>query len=161
MKKLTDKQEKFAQLVVTLGNQSEAYRQAYDVSPTTKESTINVEGSKLMSDPNISQRVEQLRKETKKAHKIDRQWIIDQHQEIIDWYKELKELARKPNLDKEEKSRIYMLKDLIKGADFRGSLDSITKMLGLNEPEKIETTIDYSKLSTETLLELRNARRSD
>ena len=31
-----------------------------------------------------------------------------------------------------------MLKDLIKGADFRGSLDSITKMLGLNEPEKHE-----------------------
>ena len=32
MKKLTPKQEKFAQLAVTLGNQSEAYRQAYDVS---------------------------------------------------------------------------------------------------------------------------------
>jgi hypothetical protein len=34
MKKLTDKQEKFAQLVVKLGNQSEAYRQAYDVKET-------------------------------------------------------------------------------------------------------------------------------
>lgn len=138
MKKLTIKQEKFSQLVVTLGNQSEAYRQAYDVSPTTTTESINEQASVLMSDLKISSRVEQLRKETKKAHKIDRQWIIDQHKEIIDWYKELKELARKENLDKEEKSRIYMLKDLIKGADYRGSLDSITKILGLNEAEKHE-----------------------
>ena len=31
-----------------------------------------------------------------------------------------------------------MLKDLIKGSDFRGSLDSLTKMLGYNEPDKVE-----------------------
>ena len=137
-KKLTDKQEKFAQLVVKLGNQSEAYRQAYNVSETTKDTTIHVKASELMSNGIVSVRVDELRQETKKAHQIDRQWIIDQHKEIIDWYKELKELARKKDLSKEEKSRIYMLKDLIKGADFRGSLDSITKMLGLNEPEKHE-----------------------
>lgn len=145
MKKLTDKQEKFAQLVVTLGNQSEAYRQAYDVSDDGAD-WITVKASQMMAEDNIRIRVEQLRKETKKAHKIDRQWIIDQHQEIIDWYKELKELARKENLDKEEKSRIYMLKDLIKGADFRGSLDSITKMLGLNEPEKHDHTIQQIQI---------------
>ena len=137
-KKLTDKQEKFAQLVVKLGNQSEAYRQAYNVSETTTTESVNVQASTLMSNLIVSLRVDELRQETKKAHQIDRQWIIDQHKEIIDWYKELKELARKKDLSKEEKSRIYMLKDLIKGADFRGALDSITKMLGLNEPEKHE-----------------------
>jgi hypothetical protein len=92
----------------------------------------------MMTEDNIRIRVEQLRQETKKAHNIDRQWIIDQHQEIIDWYKELKTLARKKDLSKDDKARVYMLKDLIKGADYRGSLDSITKMLGLNEPEKHE-----------------------
>jgi len=137
MKKLTPKQEKFAQLAVTLGNQSEAYRQAYDVSGS-KLSTVTENASRLMTDSNVIARVEQLRQETKKAHKIDRQWIIDQHQEIIDWYKELKTLARKKDLSKDDKARVYMLKDLIKGADYRGSLDSITKMLGLNEPDKHE-----------------------
>ena len=137
MKKLTPKQEKFAQLAVTLGNQSEAYRQAYDVSGS-KLSTVTENASRLMTDSNVIARVEELRQETKKAHKIDRQWIIDQHQEIIDWYKELKTLARKKDLSKDDKARVYMLKDLIKGADYRGSLDSITKMLGLNEPEKHE-----------------------
>jgi ABC-type Fe3+-hydroxamate transport system substrate-binding protein len=137
MKKLTPKQEKFAQLAVTLGNQSEAYRQAYDVSNKGAE-WIASKASHLISEDNIRARVEELRQETKKAHKIDRQWIIDQHQEIIDWYKELKTLARKKDLSKDDKARVYMLKDLIKGADYRGSLDSITKMLGLNEPEKHE-----------------------
>tara|TARA_R110002073_G_C9055353_1_gene544360 strand:+ start:52 stop:498 length:447 start_codon:yes stop_codon:yes gene_type:complete len=137
MKKLTPKQEKFAQLAVTLGNQSEAYRQAYDVSNKGAE-WIASKASHLISGDNIRARVEQLRTETKKAHKIDRQWIIDQHQEIIDWYKELKTLARKKDLSKDDKARVYMLKDLIKGADYRGSLDSITKMLGLNEPDKHE-----------------------
>jgi len=144
-KKLTDKQEKFAQLVVKYGNQSKAYREAYDVSESTKSETIHVKASELMSHGNVSERVNQLRETTKKAHKIDRDWIINQHKEIIDWYKELKELARKKNLNKEEKSRIYMLKDLIKGADFRGSLDSITKILGLNEPDKHEVTIKDHK----------------
>lgn len=144
-KKLTDKQEKFAQLVVKYGNQSKAYREAYDVSESTTTESVNVQASTLMADLNISLRVEEIREEAKKAHKIDRDWIINQHKEIIDWYKELKELARKENLDKEEKGRIYMLKDLIKGADFRGSLDSITKILGLNEPDKHEVTIKDHK----------------
>ena len=57
MKKLTDKQEKFAKLVVKLGNQSEAYRQAYDVKETTTTESVNVQASVLMSDLNISLRV--------------------------------------------------------------------------------------------------------
>ncbi len=133
----TDKKEKYSQLVVKLGNKSEALRLSYDCSNMT-DKTINETASRLSSEIKVSARIDELRQETKKAHQIDRQWIIDQHKEIIDWYKELKELARKKDLSKEEKSRIYMLKDLIKGADFRGSLDSITKMLGLNEPEKHE-----------------------
>lgn len=157
--KLTDKQEKFAQLVVKYGNQSKAYREAYDVSDTTTTESVNVQASTLMANLNISLRVEEIRQEAKKAHQIDRDWIINQHKEIIDWYKELKELARKENLDKEEKGRIYMLKDLIKGADFRGSLDSITKILGLNEPEKHEVSlVDYSKLDNDTLNKIWSAR---
>ena len=158
-KKLTDKQEKFAQLVVKYGNQSKAYREAYNVSDSTTTESVNVNASKLMADANIRLRAEEIREEAKKAHKIDRDWIINQHKEIIDWYKELKELARKENLDKEEKGRIYMLKDLIKGADFRGSLDSITKILGLNEPEKHEVSlVDYSKLDNDTLNKIWSAR---
>ena len=139
MKKLTIKQERFAELVVKLGNQSEAYRQAYNVSPTTTTESVNVNASKLMADANIRLRVEELKKEQREANRIDRQWIIDKHKEVISWYVELKEFASREDLTKEERSRVFMLKDLIKGSDYRGSLDSITKMLGLNEPDKVET----------------------
>ena len=141
MKKLTDKQEHFSQLVVKYGNQSKAYREAYDVSDETTSESVTVQASTLMADLNISLRVEQLREEAKLSNKIDRDWILQKHKVIIDWYEELKELASKKDLDKEEKSRIYMLKDLIKGSDYRGSIDSVTKMLGLNAPEKVDKEI--------------------
>ena len=137
MSSLTPKQEKFAQLVVSLGNQSEAYRQAYELTNNDAE-WIASKASVLCSEVNIRQRIQELREEAKKENKIDRDWIISKHKEIIDWYLELKALAKKEVVSKEDRQRIFMLKDLIKGADFRGSLDSITKMLGLNEAEKFE-----------------------
>jgi hypothetical protein len=94
-----------------------------------------------MADPKLTLRIDEIRANLKKANKIDKQWIIDQHQEIIDWYKELKQLAKQEDISDKDKKRVYMLKDLIKGSDFRGSLDSITKMLGLNEPEKVKQDI--------------------
>lgn len=148
MKPLTTKERKFAELCVELGNQSEAYRQAYDV--TNKDADwIKVKASQLASKDNISITIENLKEELRKEHKITKEWIIEQHKEIIDWYKELKELARQKNLSKEEKSRVYMLKDLIKGSDYRGSLDSITKMLGLNEPEKTDNTHTIKEVKVE------------
>lgn len=141
MKKLTDKQELYAQLVVKYGSQSQAYREAYNVKETTKDSTVWANASKLMSNTHVLQRVEEIRENLKQSTKIDREWIIAQHQEIIDWYKELKQLARREDLDSADIKRVFMLKELIKGSDFRGSLDSITKMLGLNEAEKIENDI--------------------
>jgi len=138
MKALTPKQEKFANLYVELGNASEAYRQAYNVKDSTKEETIQVNASKILNSTIVSLRVEELQKELKEKHKIDREWILQQHMEIIDWYKELKQLAKRKDLSKAEVSRVYMLKDLIKGSDFRGSLDSVTKMFGLNEKEQVD-----------------------
>ena len=141
MKQLTPKQERFAQLYVELGNASEAYKGSYEVRESTKPTSINVSASKLMADPNITLRIDEIRANLKQSTKIDREWIIAQHQEIIDWYKELKTLARREDLDPADIKRVFMLKELIKGSDFRGSLDSITKMLGLNEAEKIENDI--------------------
>lgn len=59
---LTPKQEKFALAVASGKTQSDAYRAAFNVRPTTKDTSVNVNASKLMADANIAQRVEQLRK---------------------------------------------------------------------------------------------------
>lgn len=65
MKKLTDKEESYSQLVVKLGNKSEALRQSYDCSGMS-DKTINEKASKLSKKDNISTRIEELREEEKK-----------------------------------------------------------------------------------------------
>lgn len=59
---LTPKQERFAQLVAEGKTQADAYRGAFDTKPTTKPETIQNSAYKLMADPVISARVDELRK---------------------------------------------------------------------------------------------------
>lgn len=58
---LTIKQENFCQLYVSLGNASEAYRQAYNSK--AKHESVNVNASKLLADAKVSLRVADIRKE--------------------------------------------------------------------------------------------------
>lgn len=60
MIKLTDKQEKFAQLVVELSSQSESYRRAYDAENMT-DKQIHEESCKLASNPKVARRIESIR----------------------------------------------------------------------------------------------------
>lgn len=59
---LTPKQERFAQLVAEGKTQADAYRGAFNTKPTTKPETIQNSAYKLMADPVISARVDELRK---------------------------------------------------------------------------------------------------
>lgn len=63
MMALTPKQEKFAQCVADGMTQADAYRSAFDVRPTTKPESVIRSASELMSDPNISSRVAELRQQ--------------------------------------------------------------------------------------------------
>ena len=81
---LTPQQEAFAQAVASGMNQSDAYREAYKVKPATKATSVNVSASKLMADPNISQRVAELRapvvakaQMTLESHLADLQMLRD------------------------------------------------------------------------------------
>jgi phage terminase small subunit len=60
---LTPKQEAFALAYVETGNGAEAYRRAYDVKAATQHSSIYVAASKLLSNPKIMERVEQLQRQ--------------------------------------------------------------------------------------------------
>jgi phage terminase small subunit len=62
MATITSQQELFAQTIASGENQSDAYRRAYKVKATTKPTSVNVSAAKLMADPNIRQRVEELKK---------------------------------------------------------------------------------------------------
>lgn len=60
-KELTPKQEAFAQAVASGLTQSDAYRKAYNVKPTTKPESVNQLASTMMGLVHISSRVKELR----------------------------------------------------------------------------------------------------
>jgi hypothetical protein len=136
--KLTPKQEKFCNLYIELGNASEAYRQSYEVREGTKESSINEQSSKLLTDLKISSRVAELRKQTAKAHGIDRAFIINGLLEIISDADYTFKLGKDNELSKNDSKAFYRLMNQTKNTDKLRALETLTKMLGLNEPDKVE-----------------------
>jgi hypothetical protein len=142
-KKLTPKQRKFAEEYVNTGNASEAYRRAYDVSETTSLDTIKVNSSKLLADTNIILTVKELQKKEAESFQITRKEVAEGYFKMIKSWEYLMDLAAKENLTKDQKAKFYLLKEMVKGSDYRGAYDSIAKMFGLNAPDKqeIEQTV--------------------
>jgi hypothetical protein len=58
---LTPKQEAFAQALAGGKTQADAYREAFNVRPTTKNETTQNDASKLMTKPEVYTRVEELK----------------------------------------------------------------------------------------------------
>lgn len=65
---LTIKQDKFAQLVVELGDNSKAYRGAYDASRMKPES-VHRKARELIENVKVAARIDELRAEAAKAHR--------------------------------------------------------------------------------------------
>jgi phage terminase small subunit len=122
----TPKEQKFAELYVTLGNASEAYRQAYNVT-TTNLDTIKAKASKLLAKDNISTTIEKLKGELSTTHGIDRAFILQGYLQIISDADYTFQLGADNTLTKEAKN-----------TDNIRALEAISKMMGLNEPEVIE-----------------------
>ena len=142
-KKLTPKQRKFAEEYVNTGNASEAYRRAYDVGKNTSIDTIKVNSSKMLADTNISLTIKELQIKQANKYEITRKEVAEGYFKMIKSWEYLMDLASKENLTKEQKSKFYLLKEMVKGSDYRGAYDSIAKMFGLNAPDKqeIEQTV--------------------
>jgi len=142
-KKLTPKQRKFAEEYVNTGNASEAYRRAYDVRENTKLETIATKASHLLAEYNISTMVKELQTQQAESFQITRKDVAEGYFKMIKSWEYLMDLAAKENLSKEQKAKFYLLKEMVKGSDYRGAYDSIAKMFGLNAPDKqeIEQTV--------------------
>jgi phage terminase small subunit len=67
---LTPKQEAFALAYVETGNAAEAYRRAYDVKAATQHSSIYVAASRLLDNPKVMLRVEELQKQAAELMKL-------------------------------------------------------------------------------------------
>lgn len=63
---LTQKQEAFCLAYIETGNATEAYRRAYDVDPSSRDSWMHVEACQLLDNPKVSQRVAALQEQAAK-----------------------------------------------------------------------------------------------
>jgi phage terminase small subunit len=133
----TPKEQKFAELYVTLGNASEAYRQAYNVT-TTNLDTIKAKASKLLAKDNISTTIDKLKGELSTTHGIDRAFILQGYLQIISDADYTFQLGADNTLTKEDKQAFYRIMNQTKNTDKIRALEAISKMMGLNEPEVIE-----------------------
>ena len=140
-KPLTDKQELFCREYIYDFNGSRAYKAAY---PSIKaDLSARVNASKLLTKTNIQAYIAELQSDLIKATGLTKIKILKEHAK-------------------------YAF-DLTVKADVRdrqNSLDSISKMLGHNEPKKIDVTgiietIDTSKYTDEEKAILLKAARKD
>lgn len=154
--KLTPKQETFCQEYIKTGNQSEAYRRAYDAS-RMKETTINVKASQMLKEDKISIRVKQLQAEIKKRVKIEQDDILKElmgisfydARRLFDEHNNIKPPSELDLIDGKVISSIKVVERTLKDGEKETSTeyklnnklsatDQINKILGHYAPEKRE-----------------------
>jgi phage terminase small subunit len=135
--KLTPKQEQFARLYVELGSASEAYRRAYDVKDG-KASWIASEASKTLHDPNVTQRVQDIR------DRLEEEAIWKR----LDSLKVLSNIALQAEKDSDKVSAI---KELNSMQGWKKQTIDVTSSDGSMTPKPV---IDATKLSDSTLAEI-------
>lgn len=136
-KELTPKEQKFAELCVTLGNQTEAYRQAYNVTNPDAD-WLTSKASHLVAKDNIRATIEKLKGELSETHGIDRAFILQGYLQIISDADYTFQLGADNTLTKEDKQAFYRIMNQTKNTDKIRALEAISKMMGLNEPEVVE-----------------------
>ena len=136
-KELTPKEQKFAELCVTLGNQTEAYRQAYNVTNKDAE-WLTSKASHIAAKDNVRATIQKLKGELSETHGIDRAFILQGYLQIISDADYTFQLGADNTLTKEDKQAFYRIMNQTKNTDKIRALEAISKMMGLNEPEVVE-----------------------
>jgi len=173
MATLTEKQEKYCQHYLISGNQSTAYRIAYDAEAMNQNS-VGVEACKLHADPRISLRIKELQKEAYERNKIEIDEIIQTlagmvRFDIADLYDEngaLLQIKQIPLHARQMISELYVdeikMQDAVIGHSKKiktiNKLDAVEKLMKHlggyekdNKQKKI--TVDLSSLTTQELVE--------
>lgn len=163
---LTIKQENFCNYYLECGNASEAYRRAYN-SANMKDETIWSRASKLLAEYKVSTRVEELRKQANDLSRITKERILKELSnmafssisEMHNTWIERKEFDKltdsqkasiksistkvlKKNVGTKEDPQIVDVEFVkIELYDKIKAIECINKMLGYNEPEKVDVGI--------------------
>lgn len=133
---LTPKKNKFAEEFVKCGNQSEAYRRAYNCK-NMKPETITENASKLMRDNDVITRVQELREKVEKKNVLSAQQLQEELTRYILDEKEEECIVIESNCDKSSTARKMTKK--VQPKDKLKAIELLCKLAGYNV-EKGEIT---------------------
>lgn len=140
MAKISEKHRLFVEEYLNNGlNGTHAYLAVY---PSVKnEESASVSASRLLRNDNVKKLIEE--KQTKAVGKfeITREDILKRLDERSRLMKELQILASKDTLTEDESAKYSRLKEIIKMSDANKSDEMISRMLGFNEPDKLDVSI--------------------
>lgn len=126
--KLSAKQEAFAQCIANGDDQGTAYRNAYDASGM-KDASVYIEASRLIKDPKIALRVDELKAEVAQQHL---------------WTREMSVLGliKAFEVANAEKSASGMT----------GAVKELNIMHGFNQPTKVSVDLQFKPITDEDWL---------
>lgn len=139
---LTPKKNKFAEEFIKCGNQSEAYRRAYNCK-NMKPETVTEAASKLMQDYDVSTRVQELQEKIEKRNVLSAQqlqeeltrYILDEKEEeciVTEGIGEGYSQARKISKKVQPKDKLKAIELLCKLAGYNLEKGEITAPVTIN-----------------------------
>ena len=114
MESLSPKQEKFVQNYIKSGNATQSY---LDAGYSTKSPDVGA--SQLLRNNRVKERLEELKNLSTKKFIIDKEFLTEK-------YLEIHNLALEGNINVS-----------------KGALDSLARMYGVNEPEKLDINNNF------------------
>lgn len=140
MTKISERHRLFVEEYLNNGlNGTQAYLAVYKSVKNKKTAEVNA--SKLLSNTKVKALLEELQNKTIKKLEITREDILKRLDERSKLMKELQILASKDTLTEDESAKYLRLKEIIKMSDANKSDEMISRMLGFNEPDKIDVSI--------------------
>lgn len=123
-------------------NGTKAYLSVY--KNVTKEETARVNASRLLTNANVKALLEEKQAKTIKKLEITREDIVSRLNTRSKIVEQLHILATKENLTPQEESQFARLTMVIKTSDANKADEVLARMLGFNEPDKLDVNItDY------------------
>lgn len=161
---LSVKRELFCQKYIEFsGNGTKAYKAAF-ACPTAKYATIATKASVLLNDPNVKDRIQQLRSKMEKKYELKIDKIYRQIENIIDAdirdYVEFdgKKASWKPfdELTDDQAAAIESIKMTPYGPEIKlhsktWSLERACKLMGYDKPVKVDATIKDERVEKTAL----------
>ena len=117
-------------------NGTQAYLSVY--KSVKSEEGARVNASKLLTNTNVAAYLSAVQEKSAKKAEVTRDMIIERLNKRSQLVQEIQELACKDKLTSDEQSKLIRLQMVIKTSDANKSDEILNKMLGFNEPDKMD-----------------------